>query len=255
MRELRISREFYRPLVRAGATLVMLWIIGVVLKRLPMLQELRLPGVPLSGAAIAGMVISLLMVGILVSFAMEFGRQLRVALTQFPESGVVVASLVYLIAIVVAYNALSPLGRLLLREDVWVYQLGFLVLAIVPLYVGGLTLYRNADKIADLVPTRIGKVTGEAATCPQCGASNEPDAKFCINCGAELAVPEKPEVMVCPECGAENKPEAKFCFQCGAELAAPKEARGMTCPECGAENEPRSKFCIQCGAKLLPTEG
>lgn len=254
MRELRVPREFYRPLIRAGVTLLMLWVIGIIVKRLPMLQELSLPEVPFSGAAIAEMALSLLMVGILVNFAVEFGRQLRVALPQFPESGMVVASLMYIIAIVIAHHTLSPVGRFLLKDDMWIYQLGFLALAIVPLCMGGLTLYKNADKIADLVATRIQKVTTAVVTCSECGAPNEPEAKFCLNCGADLIVPEKAEVLVCPECGEKNKPDAKFCSECGAELIAPEEVRATTCPKCGAENEPEAKFCIQCGAKILPTE-
>ena len=243
------------PAIRAGVTLVMLWIIGLVLKKLPMLQELKVTKAPFSGAAIAGMVISLLMVGILVKFAVEFGRQLRVALPQFPESGIVVASLVYIIAIVIAYDALLPLGGLLLEEDMWVYQLGFLALAMIPLCMGGLTLYRNADKIIDLFTTRIARVTADVVTCPKCGASNERDAKFCSGCGAELVVSEKPGLITCHECGAESKPGARFCSQCGAELVPPEEARIVTCPKCGAENEPDARFCIECGANLLPTEG
>lgn len=255
MRQQGISREFYRPLIRAGVTLVMLWVIGVVLKRLPMLQELRLPKVPLSGATIAGMAVSLLMVGVLVGFATEFGRQLRVALPQFPESGIVVASLVYIIAIVIAYDTLSPLGQLLLKEDMWVYQLGFLALALVPICMGGLTLYRNADKVTDLFTARITEVTAEVVTCPKCGAPNERDARFCVKCGTELVIPEKTEVIVCPECGVANVPGAKFCSQCGADLAPPEKPKIIACPKCGAQNERDARFCTQCAAELLPTEG
>ncbi|GEM_PF-319012 len=253
MRQQRISRQFYRPLIRAGVTLVMLWVIGVVLKRLPMLQDLRLPEVPFSGATIAGMAVSLFMVGILVGFATEFGRQLRVALPQFPESGVVVASLVYIIAIVLAYDTLSPLGQLLLKEDVWIYQLGFLALTLIPVCIGGLTLYRNADKITDLFTTRIAKGTAEVVTCPKCRAPNERGAKFCVKCGTELVIPEKVEVIACPKCGVANAPGAKFCSQCGADLAPPEKPKIITCPKCGAKNEPDARFCTRCGAELPPT--
>lgn len=28
---------------------------------------------------------------------------------------------------------------------------------------------------------------GEAVPCPKCGASNKPDSKFCISCGADMS--------------------------------------------------------------------
>ena len=254
MKQQKISRELYVPAMRAGITLVMLWIIGLFLKKLPMLQKLTTSKAPLSGITIVGMVISLLMVGVLIKFALEFGRQLRVTLPQFPESGVVVASLVYIIAIVIAYEALSPLGQLLLKENIWVYQLGFLALVIIPIYIGGLTLYRNTDKVIGLFTARLDKSTTGGITCPKCGAPNEPAAKFCVVCGAELVVPERPGIIICSECGTENKPGAKFCAQCGAVLTLPEEIKDVICPKCGAENEPDASFCIECGANLLPTE-
>jgi predicted RNA-binding Zn-ribbon protein involved in translation (DUF1610 family) len=174
-------------------------------------------------------------------------------IAQFPESGRVVVSLVYIIAIVIAYDTLSPLGQLLLKEDMWIYQLGFLALALVPICVGGLTLYRNADKVTDLFTARITEVAAEVVTCPKCGASNERDAKFCFSCGTELVIPEKAEVITCPECGMANVPGARFCSQCGAKLTLPEKAKIIACPKCGAENEPDAKFCTRCGAELPPT--
>ena len=41
MKQLRISRDLYMPAIRAGIILVVLWIIGLVLKRLPMLRVVR----------------------------------------------------------------------------------------------------------------------------------------------------------------------------------------------------------------------
>jgi predicted amidophosphoribosyltransferase len=48
------------------------------------------------------------------------------------------------------------------------------------------------------------------ASCPECGAPQEKNAKFCGECGAKL-VAEKH----CTECGAKLKPDAKFCGECG----------------------------------------
>ncbi len=49
--------------------------------------------------------------------------------------------------------------------------------------------------------------------------------------------------MVCPACGTQNEPNRKFCGECGSPLA-----RG--CPSCGAPNPPTVKFCGECGAAL-----
>jgi class 3 adenylate cyclase/tetratricopeptide (TPR) repeat protein len=59
--------------------------------------------------------------------------------------------------------------------------------------------------------------------CQQCGAENSANARFCANCGVELA--ER-----CPACGAGLPSKARFCPACGGEVrpgAAPKQ----TAPE------------------------
>jgi len=50
-------------------------------------------------------------------------------------------------------------------------------------------------------------------------------------------------VMSCPACGATVGPEARFCAQCGTSLT------GM-CPQCGAAAPPRASFCADCGGPL-----
>ena len=54
--------------------------------------------------------------------------------------------------------------------------------------------------------------------------------------------------MQCPQCQAENPPQAKFCMECAAPLA-------LKCSACGAEVPPRAKFCVECAhpvAKSAP---
>lgn len=49
----------------------------------------------------------------------------------------------------------------------------------------------------------------------------------------------------CPECGAPQATNAKFCPDCGAKLKA-----ATHCPECGAKLQPKAKFCADCGHKV-----
>lgn len=47
----------------------------------------------------------------------------------------------------------------------------------------------------------------------------------------------------CPECSAVNQPGAKFCSSCGANL------RGTKCKMCGTPLQPGAKFCHECGER------
>src|SRR4051794_4774564 len=64
-------------------------------------------------------------------------------------------------------------------------------------------------------------------TCPHCGSPNEPERKFCGDCGGRLA-------RACATCGTANAPSAKFCGECGARLDAadtPPAVAEVTAPE------------------------
>ncbi|NPV86186.1 MAG: zinc ribbon domain-containing protein [Anaerolineae bacterium] len=52
------------------------------------------------------------------------------------------------------------------------------------------------------------------ATCPQCEAPLDTNAKFCPNCGAKLKVE-----TTCVKCGAKLLPGAKFCAECGNKVS------------------------------------
>src|SRR5438876_7679100 len=46
--------------------------------------------------------------------------------------------------------------------------------------------------------------------------------------------------MRCPRCQQENPPQAKFCLECGARVA-------LTCTKCRSELPAGAKFCLECG--------
>jgi class 3 adenylate cyclase/tetratricopeptide (TPR) repeat protein len=62
-------------------------------------------------------------------------------------------------------------------------------------------------------------------TCPRCQQDNPTHARFCLGCGARLA-------LACGSCGAELPGSARFCLQCGQAVAASAAAPiRLTAPE------------------------
>jgi class 3 adenylate cyclase/tetratricopeptide (TPR) repeat protein len=57
--------------------------------------------------------------------------------------------------------------------------------------------------------------------CPRCGQENPDEARFCLHCGAQLAI-------LCPRCGAVQPAGARFCPECGHAAAAAPGAAGYT---------------------------
>ncbi len=51
------------------------------------------------------------------------------------------------------------------------------------------------------------------ASCPNCGAPQATNAKFCPECGTKIKTSEQ-----CSQCGAQLTAGAKFCPECGAKV-------------------------------------
>jgi class 3 adenylate cyclase/tetratricopeptide (TPR) repeat protein len=73
--------------------------------------------------------------------------------------------------------------------------------------------------------------------CPKCDTENPEQARFCLNCGARLA-------LACPQCGTELPPQARFCFACGTPQVSE--------PTPDALREPGSAALSRALERLLP---
>ena len=60
--------------------------------------------------------------------------------------------------------------------------------------------------------------------CPRCQQENPPQAKFCLECAAPLA-------LRCASCGTQLPPAAKFCFECAKPVSAASAVRRFASPE------------------------
>src|SRR5262245_6893146 len=60
--------------------------------------------------------------------------------------------------------------------------------------------------------------------CPRCEQENPPQAKFCLECAAPLA-------LRCSDCGTQLPAGAKFCFECATPVSALGSASRVLSPE------------------------
>lgn len=80
-----------------------------------------------------------------------------------------------------------------------------------------------------------GAAAPAGVTCPSCGATTAPGAKFCAQCGTAL-----PTALECPSCHTENPAGSRFCASCGTALGGsaappPPEGSGGEAPEAPPE--------------------
>ena len=63
-----------------------------------------------------------------------------------------------------------------------------------------------------------------AMKCPRCQQENPPQAKFCLECAAQLARRRT-------NCGIQLPAGAKFCFECATPVSAPSSEPRFAAPE------------------------
>lgn len=104
---------------------------------------------------------------------------------------------------------------------------------------------------ADLFVNRTFSDKVSGIICAECGAENEPDAKFCVNCGADI-IEQQMCKQVCRQCGNVIEEGSKFCPNCGTPVE--KENTKLMkhiCRKCGKELDQEAKFCPECGTEYI----
>lgn len=80
-------------------------------------------------------------------------------------------------------------------------------------YCSKLGIAGNWMQLQDLLSTVI---------CGSCGAENDLDAVWCVNCGQEIweQTEDEGKSIACGSCGTKNREDSAYCKQCGKALAA-----------------------------------
>ena len=125
---------------------------------------------------------------------------------------------------------------------------------------------------AALVAIRMQKEAARGMTCPFCGVTASPGAKFCAGCGQRMDQPSGSKeaganMIECPYCGAGTSAGAGFCRSCGNKLtqeafvpgppgtidaAVVTSATGSanSCVHCGEILPSEATFCVNCGKSV-----
>lgn len=226
-----VVEELTRPIVKLVVALVGLFTLRFIIVRLPGL-ETQIPGdTPITFATVAGTIITLIMIAIVVNFGREMEPRLNRALTG--PSGVIsdlseaVKHMVFLIAILIAYEGVTGVVLPFVVPDPgrWVYDIFFLLVALIPTIIIAQRIFGNIDEITDVLTQQVKSATVNEVTCPSCSESVRASLDFCPECGEELTGQEEPAnekeeriMSVCPDCGADVDDGMSFCGSCGTDL-------------------------------------
>ena len=244
--ELR-KKKFYGAAMRSFFVLLALVLLLAIVPQVDMLQNQKIPmkNTVITGVEVAKVLISLIIVGVLMTFAFISESQLPYITTRIPQSGQIVSSVIQLVVISIAYYYLLPFAKDRLGNVDQTFNAVFLVVLCVPLVRGGIAFYKGIKGLSDSVVNQAFGVK-----CEVCGTVNEKTAKRCQECGNQLTFPDAtPQYIACKNCGAQNKSSAKRCDQCGNVLQD-TISKTISCPQCTTENKLGAKHCSECGYDL-----
>jgi len=216
------------PIIKLAIGLVALLIIRYIVSVIPMIKDAEITQIPVTSLQIIHAVIDTIILIVLLNFGREFKKGAQLALPNFREAGVAANLVVILIVICLAYTVYDDIVDAFTRGNYnWIYPVVLLCIALVPLYLLGVTLYKNIDKFTGRIVGKFGADAKEGDACPHCKAPISPDTKFCANCGQEVAKAEA-EPSACSNCGATIEGDAKFCRECGTPLEQALEVAEAT---------------------------
>ena len=177
-----------RSLIKLAITFTVLYIIRTILLALPGIA-ISIPNIPITFIMIVNLVLGVLMIAVMLRFGREITPTLRDTSIPSPVTGVI-ANLVYLAAIGIAYISFYPLVDGVLPNYIWGYSLVLFMIAVFPIGRISMSFYRSIDKLTDLISKRMVKprvrTEEKPERCPFCGSALEPNATFCSNCGAKI---------------------------------------------------------------------
>jgi hypothetical protein len=179
------NSELMKPVIRVVIALFCLWVVNLIIIRLPGLNA-QIPGLsPWNVPIIISAVIATIMIIIVVKFGFTMGPIIEKLFPKFPELRTLAMYIVFVIALCIAYGGYRGVLNPVLLDLYWLYDIAFLAIGLYLVYIIATTFMKSTDKWTEYVFHNVKQATGDAVICPKCGASNVSN-KFCNKCGFPL---------------------------------------------------------------------
>lgn len=176
--------ELMKPIIRVIITLFILAIINAIILSLPGVNTLSM--YMWSIQTIISAIILTIMIVIVWKFGVTIGPIIENQYPKFTELRTIVMNAIYLICLVIAYNAYKHLLISFLYNFTWIYEIAFLLVGLYLVYILATLLMKSSDKLSEIILHDVKQATGGKKVCKKCGTENPISNKFCDKCGSRL---------------------------------------------------------------------
>jgi hypothetical protein len=174
--------------VRTVVVLFGLWLVNLILKWLPFVEEMQIPGLEIRLPVLITSAIYLVIAFVLIGFVQSLRVLWPKSYPQASELGSVLAALVYLGILVAVYYAFRPLIRVFTADPdaMTIFQAVLFVIALGLIIPALITLYQNIPRWMAAIRHHNLFEAGNQIACLTCGHINQADQIHCSHCGAKL---------------------------------------------------------------------
>jgi hypothetical protein len=177
--------ELMKPIIRVVIALICLWVVNLVISKLPGMNA-QIPGLsPWNIPVIISAVIATVMIIIVLRFGFTMTPMIEKTFPKFPELRTLAMYIIYVIILGIAYGGYRGVVDPVLVDYTWLYDIVFLAVGLFLVYIIATTFMKSTDKWTEYVFHNVKQATGDVVICPKCGASNVSN-KFCNKCGFPL---------------------------------------------------------------------
>jgi len=252
-------KELIRNLAKTGisfsVTLIILGIIAAIILKLPYMTESITPYISIGN--ILSTAVSVAFIVTIIFFGKMLANNISLLVPLFPGIGLLIIYIMILVVIIIGYVSFDPIviNNFKIINLVWLYPVIFLALAIFPIAMIIMIVYKNSGNITYLFKSKKTAQNISKNICLHCGSNLGKDADFCNVCGFKVTKASKlsqSSGFVCKACGLKTDPNSQFCKNCGAKIIKGEQLKvhQNICPKCNTELDSDAAFCSKCGTRI-----